>query len=135
MMKCKQVQNKLNAYLDKELDSISENAIQKHLLDCHECQLELSELKALNQFINIEFEEELNPAIINGLIDKSRFFSAGKSKLKRLALSALSMCFAVMLGTYVSNVTFNQDASIQSTSNQTYYDQQSLYAVLEEVSE
>ncbi len=143
-MKCKDIQNKLNAYLDNEVDSKLKRSIESHLLSCHECQTSLSELKALNYQLDIHFEQEINPQIISELIDKSRFIRPQKKNIAQFVLTAATMGIAVFLGAYISNVSFDKSPSVTTAVNTTstststtttYYDQQSLYAVLEEVSQ
>jgi len=140
-MKCKAIQNRLNAYLDNEVDAKTRSIIQKHLLTCHECQSELSQLKALNYQLNISFTEELNPQIIRELTERSRFIQPQRKKFAQLIMTAATMCMAVFLGAYISNVSFEQKTSVTAVNNTnnnsttSYYDQQSLYAVLEEVSQ
>ncbi|MCB5249851.1 MAG: zf-HC2 domain-containing protein, partial [Candidatus Cloacimonetes bacterium] len=141
-MKCNKVKNRLNAYLDNEVSLQVKERIERHILTCHECQSELHKLKALNNQLNIIFNENLNEQRLCELIDKSRFLPKPKSKAANFAITAVSMCIAVIFGAYISNATFKQVAiennnsvSLNTELEESYYDYNSLYAFLEEVDE
>ncbi|HPY97178.1 MAG TPA: zf-HC2 domain-containing protein [Candidatus Cloacimonadota bacterium] len=141
-MKCETAKKKLNAYLDNELISNSKREIELHLSSCHACQQKLMELKALNNQLVFSFEERLSEDLINDLVVKSRFVKNQPSKLSHMIFTAVSMCLAIFLGAYISNASFQQHEAnsylTQEVSNEVdvdYYDYNSLYAILEEVSE
>jgi anti-sigma factor RsiW len=137
-MKCRQVEKKLNAFLDQEVNDSERNAILIHLQSCHRCQNELSSLKKLNEDLRIEIREDLDINITEDLILKSRFIKTKSRKINEAVVSVASMFLAVVLGTYISNVTFNKSVTSDSTvsnSVESYYDQQTLYAALEEVTQ
>lgn len=48
-MKCKDVQMELVAYLDKELSSMGQRAIEAHLAECADCAQEAEELSGVTQ--------------------------------------------------------------------------------------
>jgi len=57
-MKCEEIRDLLSDYLDKELDRNVQVKVDKHLQICHNCALELEQLKTslriLEQLKNIE---------------------------------------------------------------------------------
>ncbi|HOE91752.1 MAG TPA: zf-HC2 domain-containing protein [Candidatus Cloacimonadota bacterium] len=141
-MKCETAERKLNAYLDHELIGQSKSEIELHLSSCHACQQKLMELKALNNQLVFSFDERLNEHLVNDLVERSRFVKNQQSKLSHLVFTAVSMCLAIFLGAYISNASFQQHESntyltqeINSEVDVDYYDYNSLYAILEEVSE
>lgn len=138
-MRCKHIAYRLNALLDNELNDKEKSEILNHLKTCHNCQNELYELKELNHQLAFDYTEDINAEIYKSLIEKSGFVRTKRSLISIKLVPVASMFLAVVLGTYISNVTFNQDTTTSYTSNtssvQTYYDQQTLYATLEEVTQ
>jgi len=60
---CGNVQEKLGAYLDGELDPRSQAAVQAHLAACPACQAELDELQDLSLMLRAAPQPEFTPAL------------------------------------------------------------------------
>lgn len=58
-MKCSEIKEKINAYIDEELDAKTHSQVKNHLMQCAECQKELRELTQLNSFLESYDDIEL----------------------------------------------------------------------------
>jgi len=113
-MKCKEIQENLSAYLDKELSEIEIKLVEKHLKECLECSSLLSSLKkavnilqampALN--VSEKFTENLFHKI-NSKDTKILFFPKNINK-KILSYVVIAACLLLVI-----KITFFQRENLQ----------------------
>lgn len=65
-MKCRRIRGRLNAYVDRELDSSQMKAVAKHLRQCPECR---SEVQALSQ-LDMKMRQLVSPEPSLGFNEK-----------------------------------------------------------------
>lgn len=102
-MKCFKIQNKLNAFVDKELPKKQIDEIKKHLLTCTNCQKKLREIQNLNKILednkeNIRVPEEIYDSIMKKIPrehPKNKFF------IRNLPIAA-SFIFSLLLGAIIA---------------------------------
>lgn len=83
-MECKQIQNKLNDYLDAALPPTEQEQIQKHVKQCPACDKELRMLKLILQETATLEKLEAPESIWQGIeaeLDEKRSWAAGLSQL------------------------------------------------------
>ncbi len=108
-MKCDEIRNKLNAYLDGELENPEE--VSSHLDMCADCRRELDELVSVNDFLS-QYEEEAvsTRAIENILAIPRRKAFRGLGWFGRFALAA-SAAAALFLGVITSSEIATSNSS------------------------
>ena len=125
--------NKINAYLDGELNEKESRSIREHLGSCPSCQQAIREINMINDHLN-EFPVEEVPEYLNQKIlanipeaQEKAFSLKNAFRSPRWALAA-GICAAFLIGAYLSNYTF-------STSEQYSYDlgEETLYSFFEGV--
>jgi len=126
-MKCK-FENRIGAYLDKELTEDIFNQVKEHLMSCHICQKKLRELNDLKRFFECYSDEEVPENLNQKILSK---LNPHVSKLKRNIINfaaAATIAFAFFSGLIMSNQTFSQN---QDNSELISLGTESLYNYLE----
>ena len=127
-MKCEQVKDKLQAFLDKETSAEVTEAISTHLLTCNVCQNELRSLQKIDNFILSFEDEEVPPELTERLLDipnsipKITHFNP----FRKMSIAA-SILLAFILGAWISSQTlqnsYNTDTLLTSDNNlYTYFE-------------
>lgn len=109
---CKFIE-KLNAYLDNELDEVDFKQLKDHLLNCPDCQAEIRAINKINDFLSSYQDEEL-PAYV-----KNRIYTAvsnisedviiRKNRFIKLTAAA-SVAAAFIIGLLCSSMSFQIDS-------------------------
>lgn len=119
-------QNKVNAFLDGELESTEYSQMKEHLMSCHSCQQELRELKKINAELVAWEDVEVPEAIYDSIMaEAAKLNPRGHVKLWR-SLSNLSIAASVLLalfmGVLMSSNTINKTESQYSSESESSYD-------------
>ena len=126
-MKC-EFEEKLGAFVDKELQKDDFTHIKEHLKSCPICQQKLRELNSINKFFesytDVEVPEYLNQKILNKI-------NSPVSRVKKNVINfavAASIAVAFFSGLLVSNQTFTQN---KENSEQIAFGTESFYSYLD----
>ncbi|MDD3051708.1 MAG: anti-sigma factor [Candidatus Cloacimonetes bacterium] len=113
MMLCNDIRNRLNAFIDGEIQGEERTLIQEHLDICSDCKAELDSIIALNNFLRDYQEQDLDDALVDKIVSSC----VGKhakiihfSNLFRRVPLAASVAAAFLLGIYLGISTFNTDS-------------------------
>ena len=115
-MKCIEIENQFNEYLENSLSEVANSEIENHLKTCINCQQELAELKSFLSILNTD-KTETPSANLKLNFDKMLTEEIAKNKSKivqlqpktnwksylRIAASILIVFSAFLLGKYQSN--------------------------------
>jgi anti-sigma factor RsiW len=111
-MKCENVRERLNAFLDHELSEADNDLVRKHLSGCPDCQCELRELQAVNSLLS-EFAPNESIDALNSRI-RSSVSGHRLSGWSRLAVAA---SFAVVLtGGFLMGKSYNNTSTSTATA-------------------
>lgn len=121
-------QNRVNAFLDGELESTEYAKMKEHLMSCNSCQQELRELKKINADLAAWEDVEVPEAIYSSILaEATKLTPRGHVKLWR-SLSNLSIAASVLLalfmGVLMSSNTINKTefSSQYSSESESSYD-------------
>ena len=119
---------KINAYLDNELNEAEFIQVKDHLMNCSICQTEVRELTQLNNLLSQFQEEKVPNSVTTGILDS--VYKITETKLirknrfiKYTAVASIAASF--IIGLLFSSLTFqNNDDSLSEYS----MGQESLYS-------
>jgi len=118
-------QNKVNAFLDGELESTEYSQMKEHIMSCPSCQQELRELKKVNEELSAWEDVEVPEALYSSILaEAARLTPRGHVKLWR-SLSNLSIAASVLLALFMG-VLMNSNIA---NSNQYTTETESSYEV------
>lgn len=131
-------QNKVNAFLDGELESTEYSQMKEHLMSCSSCQKELRDLKKINAELDA-WEDVVVPEVLYSsiLAETARLTPRGHVKLWR-SLSNLSIAasviFALFMGVLMSSnsISSNQYTTENDSSYEVAFDSYSILSYLGE---
>ena len=112
-MKCRNVQKKLSAYQDRELEPTEQEQVKSHLLSCRDCREQFAELEQVWKIVG-QFEEiRPDPWFYRQLLRKieeprqqgllptiERFFQP----LRTPAIASIILLIGILAGTYLGNI-------------------------------
>jgi predicted anti-sigma-YlaC factor YlaD len=135
IMRCRNVQKKLSAYQDKELDPGQQEQVKTHLLSCRACQEQYAEFERVWQTLG-EFEEiHPDPWFYPQLIEKIKEPREGRS-IPRLrwawrllpapVIASILLVIGLLAGTYLGNILARCDFS-PFQPDRTTYSQEALF--------
>jgi len=131
-------QNKVNAFLDGELESTEYSQMKEHLMSCNSCQQELRDLNKINAELAAWEDVEVPEAIYDSILtETTKLNPRGHVKLWR-SLSNLSIAASVLLamfmGVLMSSNTINQTeySSENESSYEVAFDSYSILSYLGE---
>ena len=119
-MKCQSVQKKLSAYQDKELNSVEQEEIGRHLLNCQSCREQYSEYVRIWQSLRGIEEIQPDPWFYQQLLKRVKEPPAqgllpGLGRifqfLRAPALASGLVAVGILVGAYLGNVIVQSDFS------------------------
>ena len=129
------MQKKINAYIDGELNKKEFTRIQEHLKECRYCQNEVRALNKINSFLS-DYQNESVPEFLNDKILSTvgkHPISQGKTILlrnvSRFSIAA-SVLLALFSGIFLSNFTFSNNTTLYAENTEIEFAQDSLYDYL-----
>lgn len=126
-MQCEQIEQRLGAFLDRELPPQETERVRAHLLTCGRCQQALRELQSVDAFLS-EWEDEPLPASLELSLSKIGRKPNRWLQLARNVSLAASVAAAFYLGVLVSS-----DATSLSSNDTTLaFGEQSFYSLYAE---
>jgi anti-sigma factor RsiW len=119
---------KINAYLDNELNETEFLQVKNHLLTCSICQAEVREINQLNNFLEKYQEEEVPDSITNDILaavsEVSETYFIRKNRFIKYTAAA-SIAASFIIGLLFSSLIFpNNNDSLAEYS----LGQESLYS-------
>ena len=118
MMKCRNVQKKLSAYQDRELEPQEQEQVRSHLLSCRACREQFAELERVWQTLGGLEEIHPDPWFYRQLVRKikeprqqgllpiiERFFQP----LRTPAIASILLAIGILAGTYLGNILARSD--------------------------
>ena len=118
MMKCPNVQKKLSAYQDRELEPREQEQVRSHLLSCRACREQFSELERVWQTLGGVEEIHPDPWFYPQVVRKikeprqqgllpiiERFFQP----LRTPAIASILLAIGILAGAYLGNILARSD--------------------------
>lgn len=118
-MNCKEIENKLIFYLDKELPTIEQNEISKHLEKCKSCSTKLALIKSSFNFIEKEKDEELNPFITTQIMARIEAETKKTKSVFIKILQPISIAALLILAILIGNFASKSYNSLETENLQT----------------
>jgi predicted anti-sigma-YlaC factor YlaD len=117
-MKCSEVQKKLSAYQDRELEPTEQEQVKSHLLSCRNCREQFAELEQVWKIVG-QFEEiRPDPWFYRQLLRKieeprqqgllpiiERFFQP----LRAPVIASILLTIGILAGIYLGNIMVRRD--------------------------
>lgn len=116
-MRCDEIQKRLVAYVDDELDQISRNEIKYHLEECPQCRTQLEETKKLLSLYKSVPELKPHPGYLErilealppnksskmklGLVNKLAEWFKAQNKVVRWTPAVAALIIFVLIATFV----------------------------------
>ncbi len=137
-MICKNLKNRLSAYLDGELDARTSSQIALHLEECSSCKFEFERLQKLNMFLEAEQPLPADPYFLSRL--RARLRNEDRkmpvvSNAWRWAARALvpvtiavGLVFGIFLGTHLTE-KLSSDADTAFKISDSYFDEDVFSAI------
>lgn len=121
-MKCKELVDKLGAYLDGELDERTRTWVEKHLQDCSACRREIGELQQLSSYLDdvpgsgvrANFSSEVREKAEERRLVADNIPYALLRDLRRLpnaAAAFVAVALGILLGAFMSQSVAITDAA------------------------
>jgi anti-sigma factor RsiW len=129
MMRCRNVQNRLSAYQDKELKPEEQEEVSNHLLSCQSCRMEYEKLGRSWQILGELEEIRPDPWFYAQLIRKvketrqERVFPVLQHVFRLLrtpAIASVLVAVGIMVGSYLGNILVRCDFLPFQTTQTTY---------------
>jgi len=125
MRECK-FKEKINAYLDGELEKAEFTEVKAHLASCLSCQQEIREINKVNAALAEYSDEDVPEHIIENILNAVHPVSEKKTRKRQFNLSvAASIVFALVSGVLMSNFAFKEQPAEQ---NNIEFAQESFYS-------
>jgi anti-sigma factor RsiW len=135
MMKCQNIQKKLSAYQDRELEIREQEQVRSHLLSCRACREQFAELDRVWKIVG-KFEEiPPDPWFYRRIVGKikeprKRSLLPGVQwvfqKLRTPAIASILLAIGILAGTYLGNILIRCDF-LPSQFNRSTYSQEALF--------
>jgi anti-sigma factor RsiW len=138
-MKCYDVQEKLSAYQDRELEPRKHEEVRSHLLRCQSCWKEYEKLEGVWQALGQLREVHPDPWFYRQLIEKIREprESCSVPKLRWVwkflpapVIASILLVFGLLAGTYLGNIIARCDF-LPFQPDRTTYSQEALFDSLQ----
>jgi anti-sigma factor RsiW len=135
MMKCQNIQKKLSAYQDRELEPKEQEQVRSHLLSCRACREQFAELervwKIVGQFEEIPPDPWFYRRIVGRIREpRERSLLPGVQwvfqKLRTPAIASIILLIGILAGTYLGNILIRCDF-LPFQSNRSTYSQEALF--------
>ena len=117
-MKCRNVQKKLSAYQDRELEPREQEQVRSHLLSCRACREQFAELERVWQTLGELEEIHPDPWFYRQLVRKikeprERGLLPGLQWvfqiLRTPAIASILLAIGILAGTYLGNILVRCD--------------------------
>jgi anti-sigma factor RsiW len=118
MMKCQNVQKKLSAYQDRELEPKEQERVKSHLLSCRACREQYAELEQVWKLVGQLEEIHPDQWFYRQLIRKIRE-PREQSRIAALqwvfpilrtpAIASILLAIGILAGTYLGNILARSD--------------------------
>ena len=117
-MKCRNVQKKLSAYQDRELEPKEQERVRSHLLSCRDCREQFAELERTWQTLGELKEIHPDPWFYSKVVRKikeprERGFLPGLQWvfqiLRTPAIASILLIIGILAGTYLGNILARSD--------------------------
>jgi anti-sigma factor RsiW len=118
MMKCQNVQKKLSAYQDRELEPKEQEQVRNHLLSCRACREQHAELeqvwKTLEELQEIRPDPWFYPQVVRKIKEPhERGFLQGLQrvfpKVRVPAFASILLAIGILVGAYLGNILARSD--------------------------
>jgi len=117
-MKCQNIQEKLSAYQDRELEPKEQEQVRSHLLSCRGCREQFAELERIWKIVGQLEEIHPNPWFYRQLVGKikepreqsqipavQRVFRI----LQTPAIASILLAIGILAGAYLGNIVARSD--------------------------
>jgi predicted anti-sigma-YlaC factor YlaD len=134
-MKCRNVQKKISAYQDRELEPKEQEQVKSHLLSCRACREQFAELERAWKIVGQLEEIHPDPWFYRQLLRKieeprqqgllptiERFFQP----LRTPAIASILLTIGILAGTYLGNILIRCDF-LPFQPQQTSYSKEALF--------
>ena len=118
MMKCRNVQKKLSAYQDRELEPTEQEQVKSHLLSCRDCREQFAELervwKVVGQFEEIRPDPWFYPQLVRKVKEpRERSLLPGLQWVFQMfrtpAIASILLAIGILAGAYLGNTLSRSD--------------------------
>jgi predicted anti-sigma-YlaC factor YlaD len=134
-MKCRNIQKKLSAYQDRELEPREQEQVRSHLLSCRACREQYEKLERVWQTLGALKEIHPDPWFYRQFIEKIKEPREGHP-IPRLrwawrllpapAIASILLLIGILAGTYLGNILF-KCGFFPFQSGQPIYSQEALF--------
>ena len=117
-MKCQNIQEKLSAYQDRELEPKEQEQVRSHLLSCRGCREQFAELErvwqTLGELEQIHPDPWFYPQLVRKVKEpRERGFLSGLQWvfpiLRPPAIASILLAIGILTGTYLGNILARSD--------------------------
>ena len=134
-MKCRNIQKKLSAYQDRELEPKEQEQVKSHLLSCQSCREQYEKIEQVWQTLGALGEIRPDPWFYRQLVKKieepreqsllptvERFFQL----LRTPVIASILLAVGILTGTYLGNILVRYDF-LPFQSERPIYSQEALF--------
>jgi anti-sigma factor RsiW len=134
-MKCRNVQKKLSAYQDNELETHEREQVRSHLLSCQSCREQYAELERVWQTLGKLEEIRPDPWFYRQLVGKIKepreqgllpTIERLIQVLQTPAIASILLAVGILAGTYLGNILIRCDF-LPFQPQRTSYSQEALF--------
>lgn len=125
MQECKDIKRLLHAYIDDDVSDAERIAVEKHVLACDKCSVELEELKRMKKLL-LDLEEVEEPPWFAGRVmahvreeataKKSLFRKLFYPLHVKIPVEVLAVCIICVLSLYTYQAVNREEQAVQSMS-------------------
>jgi len=128
-MKCRNVQEKLSAYQDRELEPKEQEQVRSHLLSCRACREQYAELERIWKTVGQLEEIHPDPWFYRQLTRKIRepreqdqipAVQRAFRILRAPAIASILLAIGILAGTYLGNIMVRRDVLSLQPERPTY---------------
>ncbi len=120
-MTCKDIENKLIFYIEKNLSDDENKKIAQHLQHCQECQAKYNFLTKNFEFIELEKQINANPFVAAAIVSKIDTTQSHKKIQAIKILQPVAIAAMLILAVLLGKITGNLYNSVNSENiTQTY---------------